>query len=391
MFPVSKQNDLNLNIVIDRVFRGFKKEAIVRLDQSFDLTEEQRSEIINIIYRFNSDDSVTGPNVLKNKLLLVLTGRAEEIISQEEESLASVSLEDRIQVANLGCTMDSVLIDKAFKLNHLLSNKDLSNIIFSGFDSRTLSRCSSVCKLFNEIKTDMEIKLNNILSLNDIGIEVFSNFDKKTFIKCSSVCKLWNEIANNHELLCKFIPEFSVLCKFNTGKKCLNKHAIAEFDEISVRFKELIEKTEPLGTFSFICIFPYNPDNNFIIERKAVKTNKDGSNVIEDCSMDHMDFCILMKPITNKTSRSSAHRSSAHPYFFKVEIEGNISDEQQLQIIRKTQSILQQHDYPGTYQIREKCQEFVNSFWKREFIIGGVVAIFAVGLSATFWFNWENR
>jgi hypothetical protein len=168
------------------------------------------------------------------------------------------------------------------------------------------------------------------------------------------------------------MPEVFVLCEHNT-KKCLSKYAVNSFDEMMLRFKKLIEKTEPFGAFSFACVSPYDPDNEFFVKRHPRILNDDAEPV--DMEFNHEDFCILMKPITNKGC-SVLGINYNFPFFFQCEISLNTSWEQTGQISEETHSIIEQHDYPRTYLIRRAHRKFIFlPQWQKMLIVGGVAAI----------------
>jgi hypothetical protein len=260
-------------------------------------------------------------------------------------------------------------------INHVLSNKDIAWKIFSEFDSRTLSKCSMVCKLFNKINADMGIKLNDVLRSDEFFWEIFSKLDLAAFMNCSSVCKSWDSRTNRNDLQQKLIPEVFALCENNT-RKCLSEHATNSIDKMLKRFKELVEKTERFGAFSFTCVFPYNPDNVLSVKRAPANDDLSIAEMSEMPFDHHTDFCILMKPLTDHNF--SYQWATSHPYFCERKFSG-MSIEHGIEIANKVSSIIEQHDYPRTYLIRRLHRHFTFlPMWRKILIVGGV----AVGLGA---------
>jgi hypothetical protein len=259
-------------------------------------------------------------------------------------------------------------------INHVLSNEDIARKIFSELDSKTLSKLCSVCKLFNKINIDIGVKINNIFKFDELCLEVFSKFDLETFISCSSVCKLFDSTTNRTELIKKVIPETFALFGNNT-KNCLSKHAINSIDEMMMRFKKLIDKTEPLGLFSFKCVFPYNSNNVFFAKRQPALNNGVAiAGIDENYPFDHEDFCVLMKPLTD-SNHSAHYLVQFDPYLFQIKTTG-VPGEQESQITNGVFSVVEQHDYPRTYLIRKAHRKFIFlPQWQKMLIVGGVAAI----------------
>ena len=277
-------------------------------------------------------------------------------------------------------------------INHVLSNRDMSRQIFSEFDSRTLSKCSSVCKLFNKIIADNGVQLNDILQLEDFFLAVFSKLDAEMVIRCSLVCNLWNSKISRDDVLQKLIPEVSVLCNKNI-KECINKYAVGSLDEMTERFKKFIEKTQPFEFFLFACVCPYNPDNEYCVERQPYPLPLD-----KDLNLE--DFCILMKPINNRESIlwtptiicNSWIPALFPPYYcLQFNISGNFPCENkspiyfETPVYEETMSIIEQHDYPYTHRIRGAWQTFKCSpsySAARAVVIGGAVVASLAGVAA---------
>jgi hypothetical protein len=213
----------------------------------------------------------------------------------------------------------------------------------------------------------MSLTINHVLEFDELSFEIFSKLDPETFICCSSVCKSWESTTNKNELIRELIPEVFALFKENT-KKCLSDHAVTSIDKMMMRLKKLVEKTEPLGLFSFKCVFPYNSNNVFFA--KGVRPGI----INETYPFGHEDFCVLMKPLTD-SNHSAHYLFQFDSYLFEVKTSG-IPGEQEPQITNGAFSMVEQRDYPRTYLIRRAHRKFIFlPQWQKILIVGGVAAI----------------